>query len=343
MSRVLIATGGTGGHVFPAMALAHELKELGVDVEVAGAMLSSNRYIDKTFPLHDVRSGSSVKSAFQITCGVYDSLKMIRFFNPRVIVGFGSYHTFPILAAGALKKIPLVLWAADSVPGKVIRWFSPFAKVTGVQFPEASNQLKGITALTGMPLRKGFHKDAISQAEARSYYKLPGKKPICLVFGGSQGAKYLNEHLPDGLDGFEVIHFAGSDREAEKVEKRYHERNVVAAVKAFEPEMARAWRAADIACLRAGAVSIAEQLAFEVPALLIPFPHAMDNHQEKNADYVVALHLAIKRLEGTTTSKEKGLLLQELWKTKKERQESFQLHKQKNTVKTLCALVMEHL
>lgn len=343
MPRVLIATGGTGGHVFPAMALANELKEAGMEVEVAGAKLSSNRYLDKTFPFHDIRSGSGLKDVLQITCGVYDSLQKIRAFKPQVIVGFGSYHTFPLLAAGTLSKTPLVLWAADSVPGKVIRWFAPFAKVIGVQFPEAKKQLKGPAVLTSMPLRKGFHKEALSQREARNYYQLPGNKPVCLVFGGSQGAKYLNDHLPDSLEGFEAIHFTGSREEAERVERRYQARHIASAVKAFEPEMALAWRAADVACIRAGAVTIAEQLAFEVPALLIPFPFAMDNHQEKNADFVVSLNLAVKRLEGATTASERNLLLQQLWDTKKERQESFQSFKQKNQVTTLKALVMEQL
>lgn len=307
MPRLLIATGGTGGHIFPAQALAEGLK--GVEVLFAGAHLSSNRYFDKSrFAFRDVRSGAGVKGLLSVAGGIVDSVRVIRDFSPDLIVGFGSYHSFPLLAAGVFTRVPLVLWAADSVPGRVIRWFSPFAKVTAAQFPAASKQLKGTTCLADMPLR--YSKGAISKEEALAYYELPGKKPVCLVFGGSQGARFLNEKLPQVLGDFEVIHLAGSPQEAARI--NYASFGIKAAVKPFETRMEMAWSAADVACLRAGAVTLAEALAFEVPALLIPFPHAMDNHQEMNADYLVSLGVAEKRLESTLKLEEVASLLHSL-------------------------------
>lgn len=343
MARVLMATGGTGGHVFPAMALAAELEDK-VTLHFAGAKLASNRYFDQqAFPYTEIKSGAHIYELLPVCQGILQSLKLLKALSPQVVVGFGSYHSFPVLAAARLLRLPMILWAADSIPGKVIRWFSPYAQMTAIQFPAAAAHLKGATQLSAMPLRQGYFKQAIDRRTALNHYRLPGAKPVCLVFGGSQGARYLNEAVPEALQDFEVLHITGSEASVPCVAARYQSLGVTACVLPFESEMQRAWCAADIACLRAGAVTLAEQLAFEVPALLIPFPFAMEDHQTKNAEYIASLNLGIMLKEGSASATEMGAVLKKLLQSSSERQSSFQAYKQKGGVKTLKELVMERL
>lgn len=302
MRKILIATGGSGGHVFPSVALATELKNEGVDVLLSGCNLSGNRYLNKDqFVCADVRSGPGIKNIFKVMQGIGDSIKVLDKFKPDLVIGFGSYTSFPLLAAAKLKKIPIVLWAADSVPGKVIRWFSPFAKMTVIQFPQAATFLSGKVVEAKMPLRENYKKDAITRQQALLYYGLEGDKPVVLVFGGSYGAKVLNYLAPQSLSQVEpkvdVIHIVGNEMEVNLVQELYEKNNVNAKVISFEKNMNYAWSAATIAVTRAGAVSVAELVEFEVPTLLIPYPFATDNHQGKNADYLVSQKLARKREE----------------------------------------------
>lgn len=298
-SKILIATGGSGGHIYPALALAEELRDAGIEYLFAGGQLSKNPYFKSdSEPYQDIRTGASWQEGFQIARGIFDSLKMMKVSQVGLVVAFGSYPTFPLLAAACFKKIPIILFAADSVPGRVIRWFSPFSAVTAVHFPEAKNQLYGATCPVFMPLRKGYRKNSVAKGEALNYFGLTGTKPVCLVVGGSKGADFLNKIAPAALEsmkkGVEVIHIAGSSEQALVVESAYQQKNLAACVKAFEPRMDLAWSAASMACSRAGAGAIAEALEFEVPAVLIPYPFAKDGHQDKNADFFVAEGAGVK-------------------------------------------------
>ena len=342
MPKVLIATGGTGGHVFPALALASELEEKGVDVLMGGAKLSSSPFLrGHSVPLKDIRSGKNFREIFALGRGLYESVKLLRTFAPELIVGFGSYYSFPILAAGALCGVPILLWAADSIPGKVIRWFSPWAQLTALQFPVAAEHLKGKTTVCSMPLRQALKR--VARKEALSRYGLEGRKPVCLVFGGSQGAKFLNRIAPLALTGFEVIHFSGNPEETPLLKGSYEALGIAAAVRDFEAEMQYAWSASDVVCMRAGALSIAELLEFEVPALLIPFPYASENHQEINADFAVSLGIASKSLESQMSPDALSRALRSLLQTGQERIDKLKAYKALEKRATLGELVMESL
>lgn len=346
MSRVLIATGGTGGHILPSEALAEELQNEGVEILLSGANLSRNRYVSKgKFPTTDIRSGMGWKGIFKVLFGIKDSLKVIDDFKPDAIIGFGSYTSFPLLVAGKIKGIPLILWAADTIPGKVIRWFSPYSKITAIQFPESAAYLSGIVTQARMPLRKGFQLASLTREAALEFYQLEGKNSIILIMGGSQGAKFLNVIAPIAIgelpNTVEVIHIAGSEEEKVKVELLYKQNGILARVKAFEPQMQMAWRAADIALTRAGAVSCAEQIEFEVPGILVPYPFSSDQHQEKNGRYLVSLGLAEMGREGDMTPEDLSQKLYSLLRTKKSRQEKIRDHKIKRPNKPLKTIVME--
>lgn len=312
--KYLITVGGTGGHVFPALALAHQLKEKDPTNEIIfmGGSLNANRFFDKeSFPYETVSCGTiSIKKPFKslmgcakILKGIWQSRSLLKKHKPHLIVGFGSYYTLPTLMAAKLCGIPFVLHESNSIPGKVNRLMSPFALTTGIQFPQTKQLLKGNTHVVETPLRKGFSKGKFSREEARNYFGLDPNKTTLLVFGGSQGAKALNYFFIQAFSTklkqcpVQLIHITGSKELTQEVKNCYERHQIKACVKDFEFRMDMAWTAADIVISRSGAGTIAEQLEFEVPGILIPYPQATDNHQEVNADFMVGLGGAIKYRE----------------------------------------------
>lgn len=299
--KILIAAGGTGGHIYPALALARQLSDQpNFEVSFVGGNLATNRYFDPCeHSFHSTSCGSFSKNPFKLLSalgkigkGLWQSHRAIAHFKPDVAVGFGSYYTFPALVAALLHRIPVVLHEANSIPGKVNRLLSRYATVTGVHFPDAATQMRGQTAIVGMPLRPGFRKDVVSKKEALKYFELEEGRPTLLVFGGSQGANSLNQIVARSLcsqigQQLQVIHITGNAHFAKYTSYEYLHAHVQACVKEFETRMDLAWQAADLVISRAGAGTISEAIEFEVPAILIPFPRAADNHQEKNADFMV--------------------------------------------------------
>ena len=175
--KLLIAAGGTGGHLYPAQALASELLQKSSDLALlfAGAGLSTNRYFHKEhFAFEDVASGTPFrgnifKAVFRIFRGVKRSLRLIDAFKPTLVVGFGSYHSFPLLVAAVLKRIPIVLFESNAAPGKVNRLFSRWAAITAVHFEHASEKLSGKALEVAMPL--GEHKPILelNREKAREF------------------------------------------------------------------------------------------------------------------------------------------------------------------------------
>lgn len=348
MPRVLIASGGTGGHLFPSMALADELKREGIEVHIAGAKLASNRFFDKeAHPYTEVSGRPGIKGLPYIGKGTLESLQLIKRFKPDLIVGFGCYTSFPLIMAGTLKKVPLLLWAADARPGKVVRWFSPYAKLTALQIPQAAAYLKGETAVAAMPLRTGYTKSAFSKASSLDYFGLSEASPIVLVMGGSQGAAEINRLAPVAISqlpkGVQVLHFAGSEEEALRARQAYAKAEIKAVVKPFEPLMHHAWRIADIALTRAGAVSCSEQLEFEVPGVLIPFPQAADDHQKENGQFLKSTGLVEMILESEVTAEKLARLLTSVLFSASLRQQKAAQYKEKLKVKSLKEWVKELL
>lgn len=361
-SRILMTVGGTGGHIFPATALAEDLiKEDGCTVLFAGGKLSQNPYFDKEhLAFKDVEcikvSGSMlynpwqmVKNSIALFKGVKESISIIRDFKPDLVVGFGSYYTLPVLIAAKLLRKPIFLHEANSVPGKVNRLFSPYVEKTLVHFPSAQELLKGKSALGGMPLRSEFRKGKITKEEARRSFQLALHLPTILVFGGSQGAHRINAlfseaalfHLKDLMPPFQVLHFTGNHKEAEQLMARYVCAEIPAYVRPFEKRMAQAWAAADIAITRAGAASIAEQIEYEVPGILVPYPHATDQHQDKNADFLVSTGLAMKVSEDGLTPQGLAGKVQELYLHYKTMQKEFAEYKKKNLSVSLANLITD--
>jgi UDP-N-acetylglucosamine--N-acetylmuramyl-(pentapeptide) pyrophosphoryl-undecaprenol N-acetylglucosamine transferase len=300
--KVLISAGGTGGHLYPALALAQQLKKALPSIEIlfVGGKLEGNPYFDRHSLAYKSISCAAVstKCPFQlvknighILTGISESRHIIKEFQPHLLVGFGSYHTFPAMAAAKLCQIPLVLYAADSHPGKVIRLFSRFAVATAIQFQKAKSALWGKTEVVRMPLREGFRLGTSTLSTARDYFQLDKRRTTLLVFGGSQGSSAINkcvaetflQPLRSHAPNVQVIHLTGNTETTEDLRKKYNEAGFKAYVANFETRMDLAWQAANLVISRAGAATIAEQIEFQVPGILIPYPHASEAHQEKNA------------------------------------------------------------
>ncbi len=311
---VVISAGGTGGHLFPAQALAAKLKDEmpGLDlIFMAKGLRTNSRFNKELFSFHDIPSGPIAPkklffSLFSITYGIIKSLHLLRKVKPKLVIGFGSYHSFPVLVAAKLLGIDLILHEANSIPGKVNKLFSPYAAWTGIFFPAAANYLTGKVQKTDIPLRAEFSKEKrVSRQEAIQHYGLQEDAFTVLIFGGSLGAKRLNALAQKALlklsRRLQVLHFTGSNDSIDELKQGYAEANILAHVAPFEKNMHYAWAASDLAITRSGASTCAEAITYAVPTIFIPYPQSADGHQDKNAEYVVA------ELGGAISFKEKEL------------------------------------
>ncbi len=292
--RILIAAGGSGGHLLPAQQLSLSLKEH-ADVVFAGHRLSQSAFFEHDqFPFHSIEAAPlSFKRLFSfawISCrSIVKAIRLLRSFQPDLVIGFGSYHSFPVMTAAVLLRKKISLFEANCQLGKVNRLFSPFAQSTVAQFPLQST----IDLVPLLPWKE--RAPARDKREAKQLYGLDPDKTTYLVFGGSQGAAFLNRAIPAALDSsMQAIHLAGKEERVEMVVRFYRERGIAASVKAYEPEMDSAYAAADFAICRSGASTMAELIAYELPALLIPFPFSADSHQITNAEFLA------KKINGAT-------------------------------------------
>ncbi len=360
--RILIAVGGTAGHVHPALAFAAQLKNRHEETSLffAGGGLHTNRYFDRAlYPFEEISCGyfpfnhplTCLLSLAKNMRGILQSIFFIRRVKPHAVVGFGSYHSFPVMVAARLLRVPYLLHESNSIPGKVNRLLSKSAIVTGIQFPLTARYLKGRTHQVEMPL----HRNTYSTDASYSHYGLDPTRCTLLVFGGSQGAAALNALIPslfltgeiDSSD-LQVIHFTGKEERVADVKGQYEKQGVTAFVGAYESQMQRAWEIATVVISRSGAGTIAEQIEYEVPGILIPFPFASDNHQEKNADFMVdTVQGADKILEADVTpsllAKTLGSFLAHKSKRLKEMRENIQRYKKETKVSTLCSILEEEL
>lgn len=299
MSKVIISVGGTGGHIIPAKVIADALTTNGIECLFLGAGLNTNPYFNATQYAHKeiVAPPLSLRAPMQslkVMEGVKQSKKILAEFKPDAVIGFGSYHTVPTLIAAVMRHDPLVLFEANSIPGRAVRLFSSFAKVTTFHIPEAAKNLRGQTLQVHYPLREACRLGNISQKDARAFFGLDSDLPTLLVFGGSQGARGINDLLhrsaallQKAIFPFQLIHLTGSRTANDRFEILYKRLGIPAFVREYEERIDHAWRASDLCIMRSGAGSIAEQLKMEVPSILIPYPEAKDRHQDKNADFMM--------------------------------------------------------
>jgi len=272
--KILIAAGGTGGHLFPAERLASELGGEN-DVFFAGYGLKKG-FFGKNYRFYEILSGPLSKF-WKIGFGFIQSLWVLIKERPDVVVSFGSYHVFPVVLAAKCLHKRIVLFEANTSLGKVNRFFRKSADAIGMQYP-----VPGARHVLPFPWKIREEQEEIFRGE---------KRFTILVFGGSQGAQFLNEIFLEGVPiidaefDFRVIHLCGKNGSEKEIKVKYEKMGIHAHVKPFAKNMHALYSISDLAIARAGASTIAELLHYEVPALLIPYPFASEDHQKKNANY----------------------------------------------------------
>lgn len=296
--RVIFCAAGTGGHLFPAQQLATELQEE-YEILFAGKNLSKNPYFSRhdfaflevnaaTFSL--LKPWTLFKATFAIIEGFFQSLAILHRYKPALMIGFGSFFSLPLLLAAKVKNVPIILHEQNLLPGRVNRLFARHALFLATTFPTTEKYVKGRIQRVSFPQR--LHDESVNRKEAAAYFGLSEDPFTLLIFGGSQGALFLNQLAPELIvklqhQELQILHFVGKEGEVEKLNRYYKEHKVKAVVKSFEPHMKRAYLLADIAICRSGAATINELLECALPACLIPFPLATDDHQTKNAEFFV--------------------------------------------------------
>jgi len=291
---VAIACGGTGGHLFPGLAVAEQLKQHGCDV----ALLISPKQVDQqavksaqvmeifTLPAVALQNGNYFSFASSFVKSLFAARKMFNKRRPAAVLAMGGFTSAPPVFVAKDTGIKTFLHESNTIPGRANRFLSRFVDGAFVGFPEAAARLKTrkITT-TGTPVRPQFQpQDA---AACRTALGLEPDRPAILIVGGSQGARGLNEVILSALPllaerNWQWLHLTGATS-FEKVKAAYAARGIKAVVKPFLAEMDLALGAATVAVSRAGASSLAEIAAMRLPSLLVPFPAAADNHQFFNA------------------------------------------------------------
>lgn len=297
LSRVLIMAGGTGGHIYPALAVARLLRSEGIEVQWLGAQggLEKTLLQDAGFPLHllPVR-GVRGRGVLGKLVAVLDFLRAIvgawvvlRRFKPNLVLGFGGYASAPGGVAAWLMRTPLVIHEQNARPGLTNRLLSRFATSILEGFPGAfSHTPAARVRYVGNPVRA----DILALPAPAQRYQREGALNI-LVTGGSQGAMALNTHLPEVLaatfsgQAVEVRHQAGRGKVAQ-TEAAYRNLDLAVTVSEYIDDMAEALAWADLVICRAGASTVAEVAAAGVAAVFIPLPSAVDDHQTFNARWL---------------------------------------------------------
>ena len=291
---IAIACGGTGGHLFPGLAVAEQLKQRGCRV----GLLISPKEVDQqavkniqgieifTLPAVGLQNRNYFSFLRNFIKSLAAARKIFRRDPPVAVLAMGGFTSAPPIIAGQLFRAKTFLHESNTIPGRANRFLARLVDVAFVGFPETAARLKARkTEVTGTPVRPQFQ--ARDAAECRAVFGLLPNRPTVLVVGGSQGASGLNEMILAALPllaakNWQWLHLTGMN-DFEKVRDAYAAHKLTAVVKPFLSEMDLALGAATAAVSRAGASSLAELAALRLPSLLVPFPAAADNHQYFNA------------------------------------------------------------
>jgi UDP-N-acetylglucosamine--N-acetylmuramyl-(pentapeptide) pyrophosphoryl-undecaprenol N-acetylglucosamine transferase len=286
--HIAVACGGTGGHIFPGLATARALRDRGHHVtlwlsgkSVETTVLQGWKGPVITIPSEGFQFGPfrSLLTVIRIGLAVVRCwIAMLRH-RPDAVLAMGSYSSIGPCLAARLHRIPVILHEANAVPGRAVHRLAGKAASIAICFEETRYHLKGLDlVVTGMPLRSDLQ-PATSRPSTEIFH--------LLVMGGSCGAHALNEMVSEAIgsipnSALHVTHLSGPADEA-MVSERYRAAGVDATVHSFTQEMAPIYEAADLAICRSGASTCAELGVFGIPALLIPYPHAVSDHQTANA------------------------------------------------------------
>src|SRR5580704_4399274 len=328
--RIIISGGGTGGHIFPAIAIANALKKIDPATEILFVGATGRMEMEKVpaagyeiigLDIQGIQRGSIVKNLLfpvKLVSSVRKAIKIIKDFKPDAVVGVGGYASGPILYAASLKGVPYLIQEQNSYAGVTNKWLGKKAKKICVAF-DGMDQFFPFDRIikTGNPVRKESVNIGGKHMQALELYKLSAFKKTILVIGGSLGARTLNNSIMAGLDKIiaadvQLIWQTGKFYYKDIIEKlgeNYHDDIKIVE---FLNRMDLAYAAADIIISRAGAGTIAELCVVKKPVILVPSPNVAEDHQTKNALALVhdnaAVFIADRDAEATLVSKALELL-----------------------------------
>ncbi len=297
--RVIITGGGTGGHLFPGIAIAQAVMDrdsrntvrfVGTDRPFEREAVSRAGFVHHAIPAGGIKRvglRQRIRTLFTLPLGLAAALRIIRRVRPDLVIGVGGYSAFPVVLAAGLSGVPVALQEQNTRPGMANRLLAPLARRIYVSFPEPQflGGAKRKSRWTGNPVRREIRAGAGASSTRRE-----GAVTV-FILGGSQGAHAVNLAVADALghlrqpDRFRFIHQTGAADHA-VVADAYHAHGIAAEVRPFFLDMARCYRAADFLVARAGATTVAEVTVAGRPALFIPFPYAADDHQTQNARFL---------------------------------------------------------
>jgi UDP-N-acetylglucosamine--N-acetylmuramyl-(pentapeptide) pyrophosphoryl-undecaprenol N-acetylglucosamine transferase len=296
--RVILAGGGTGGHVIPALAIAQELRsryhaqvlfvgtQRGIETRLVPAA-GFELHLIQVGALNRVDLATRLKTLLDLPRALMESAKLIREFRPDVMIGVGGYASGPAMLTAAMMSVPTVAFEPNVVPGFANRMVAPMVSAAAVHFEATCHYFRNCH-VTGVPVRQEFF-----HVPARPPVRSKDARPTLLVFGGSQGAHAINQAVLDGLPklmeavpGIHVIHQTG-ERDYVPAQAVYLRTMISAEVSPFIDDMPGAFARADLLVCRSGASTVAEITAAGKPAIFVPLPTAADDHQTQNAATLV--------------------------------------------------------
>jgi UDP-N-acetylglucosamine--N-acetylmuramyl-(pentapeptide) pyrophosphoryl-undecaprenol N-acetylglucosamine transferase len=308
--RAILAGGGTGGHVIPALAIAQELqKTYAAEVLFVGTARGiENRLVPaagyqlrliQVGALKNVSLGTRVKTALDLPRAIWTSWRLLSEYRPGVVIGVGGYASGPMMLAAALSGVPTLAFEPNVVPGFANRLVAPMVSAAAVHFQQTCRYFR-CCRLTGVPVRRAFFEARADQTAHAG--------PTLLVFGGSQGAHAINQAVIDSLPSFHekipqlhIIHQTG-ERDYNDAQAAYARAQSSAEVYRFIDDMPAMFARADLLVCRSGASTVAEVTAAAKPAVFIPFPRAADDHQKVNAKALERAGAAVVLEEANLTS-----------------------------------------
>jgi UDP-N-acetylglucosamine--N-acetylmuramyl-(pentapeptide) pyrophosphoryl-undecaprenol N-acetylglucosamine transferase len=314
---VVIAGGGTGGHLYPGLAVARALlaRRPEARVSFAGTArgLEARVVPQEGFDLDLIRSvgikGKSVTARLRggatLPLSLLDAWRVVARRNPCVVVGVGGYSSGPIVLIAAMRGVPTMVLEQNAVPGLTNRWLAPFVRAAAVTYDGTLSYFRGRGFVAGNPVRPEFLQSRSAGEAARASHP-----PRVLILGGSQGAHAINvamvaaaPELVRRCPEMHILHQTGA-RDLEMVRRAYQDAGIPARAESFLDGVAGEMTRADVVVSRAGATTLAELAALGVPAVLVPFPSAADDHQRKNAEVLARAGAAILIEERTLATDE---------------------------------------
>ncbi|MGE5544179.1 MAG: undecaprenyldiphospho-muramoylpentapeptide beta-N-acetylglucosaminyltransferase, partial [Bacillota bacterium] len=301
--RVIMAGGGTGGHIYPALAIARGLVKkwpetniifVGTKNGMEQDIIPESGFELRTISAQGLNRSSLIKaatSALKVPVGFWQARTLIKGFNPDIVIGTGGYVSYPVVLAASLLQIKTIIHEQNAYPGLANRALAKRVKRILLTFPEAAAHFpEETTRVTGLPVRPEIM--TANRREAAAFFALKEDRFTLVVVGGSRGALRINQAM-DGLmqqlsaDGVQLIWITGEQHFETLSKSRFSSTipdNVRIYPYLFNMELALAM--ADLVVCRAGAATLSELAVRGIPAILVPYPYAAENHQEKNARYL---------------------------------------------------------